>query len=307
VRLLILQSGLFSASLHVSLIALLVVSFNASPPMMLPQPQTNEDVIQAVAIQSDQVEMEIQKLKDIDNEKIKQQQENEKKLEELELQAKQAEDKRKAEEKRLAETTKKKEAEQKERKQEQLKLAEIKKQQEQTELKQKQAEDKVRLAQDARKNEEALTKKAEEDRLRNKEQEEQRLAEVKRKAEEEQKRIEREAALQAQLAEEQRQQEAAQRSQDQQLLQQTVNGIYRRVVGNFNLSGLQPGLQCVLTIRLIPGGDVVNVTIERSSGNDIFDRRAITAVQKATPLPVPQDALTFERLGLRQFNLVFKP
>jgi colicin import membrane protein len=113
--------------------------------------------------------------------------------------------------------------------------------------------------------------------------------------------------MQAELAEEKMQQEAAQKSKDQQLLQRIVFSIKRSVISNFNKSGLLKGLECVLSVRLIPGGEVINVSVSKSSGNDIFDRRALNAVQKASPLPIPEDVATFERLRLRQFSFRFRP
>ena len=113
--------------------------------------------------------------------------------------------------------------------------------------------------------------------------------------------------MKAELAEEKMQQEAAQKSKDQQLLQRIVFSIKRSVISNFNKSGLLKGLECVLSVRLIPGGEVINVSVSKSSGNDIFDRRALNAVQKASPLPIPEDVATFERLRLRQFSFRFRP
>jgi colicin import membrane protein len=103
------------------------------------------------------------------------------------------------------------------------------------------------------------------------------------------------------------QKEAAQKSRDQQLLQRIVINIKRSIVSNFNKSGLPKGLECVLSVRLIPGGVVTSVTISKPSGNDLFDQRAQTAVQKASPLPIPDDVATFERLRLRQFSFRFRP
>jgi colicin import membrane protein len=60
-------------------------------------------------------------------------------------------------------------------------------------------------------------------------------------------------------------------------------------------------------VRLVPGGEVIDVSIAKSSGDDIFDRRAVNAAQKASPLPIPDDRATFERLGLREINMTFKP
>ena len=83
--------------------------------------------------------------------------------------------------------------------------------------------------------------------------------------------------------------------------------IYHKVTGNFNKTGLPKGLECVLSVQTIPGGEVISVTLNKPSGNDIFDRRAITAVEKASPLPLPANPAIFDRLGLRKFNFRFKP
>lgn len=131
-----------------------------------------------------------------------------------------------------------------------------------------------------------------------------RLAAQKQKQDAENKRKAAEAALQKELASEQA---AEQRSRDQQLLNKIISDIYERVTSNFNKTGLPKGLSCTLRVRLIPGGDVIEVFIEKSSGNDIFDRRAITAVKKSSPFPVPSDIEIFDRLKLRDNTLPFKP
>lgn len=70
---------------------------------------------------------------------------------------------------------------------------------------------------------------------------------------------------------------------------------------------LQPNLdlQCTVLIRLASSGQVLSATISKSSGNAIFDRSAITAVYKASPLPVPHDAKVFDII--RTLSLTFKP
>jgi colicin import membrane protein len=286
-RRLILQSGLFSITLHLALLGMLVLSFDFSrKPLLLPTQTTDKDIVKAVTVESKQVEQELQKIKDAENKKLKKQQALEKKLKDLEQKTAKVERRRKTEEKRLAEAKKKQQQEQKQRVLEQQKLAQLKQKQQELEKKRK-------LEEDRKKAEEAEKKRKEEER--------------KRAAEEEQKRKAREQALKQQLAEEQRQREAAQVRQDQQMLQSIAANIYRRVVNNFNKSGLPPGLECELTVRTIPGGEVVNVSISKSSGNDIFDRRAMAAVEKASPLPLPEDAATFDRLKLRQIAFRFRP
>ena len=100
---------------------------------------------------------------------------------------------------------------------------------------------------------------------------------------------------------------AEQFSRDQQLLQNIIANIRRRIISNFNISGLPEGLEVKLLVQVIPGGEVISVTISKSSGNDLFDRRALLAVQKSSPLPIPDDVATFERLGLRRLLIPFQP
>jgi len=279
------QSGLYSFMLHGVAVGLLILSidFTAIPVI---QPQADMDIINAVAVDNEQVEQELQRIRDIETEKQLREQELERKLQELEQTAARTEAKRKAEEKRLAQLEQQKAAQKRAREEEQRKLADLKKQQEDLEKK--------------RKAEEAEQRQTEAERIRQAEIEKQRL-------EEERKHQQQEQLRQQQLAEEQRQQQEAQQQQDQQLLQSIIAQIYRRLVNNFNKSGLPAGLECVLSVRTIPGGDVVNVSINQSSGNDIFDRRAINAVQKASPLPLPADPATLDRLRLRQFTFRFRP
>ena len=67
-------------------------------------------------------------------------------------------------------------------------------------------------------------------------------------------------------------------------------------------------MEVVLRLQLIPTGEVVSVTVVKSSGNEAFDTSAINAVKKAGRFPevadVPQPV--FER-HLRSFQLVFRP
>ncbi|NKB36093.1 MAG: cell envelope integrity protein TolA [Gammaproteobacteria bacterium] len=268
-------SFILSIVLHGVLITLLIFSID-NTVRQAPQPVPQVNIVKAVSVDSKEVEKELKRLQDIEKEKEskqqKKQKELERKLKELEKKSAKATASRKAEEKKLAQLKKKKAAEKKKREEEQKKLSQLKKEQQELE-KQKKAE------------QERQAKEA---------------AEQKRKEEEDR--------LQAELAEEQKQLEAAQKSRDQQLLQNIVGKIKRSIASNFNKSGLPKGLECVLSVRLVPGGVVTSVTISKSSGSDVFDRRALVAVQKASPLPmIPEDSATFERLRLRQFAFRFKP
>ncbi len=47
------------------------------------------------------------------------------------------------------------------------------------------------------------------------------------------------------------------------------------------------GLIAIIRVNLSPSGDVLSVSVVKSSGNSFFDRSAEIAVKKASPLPVP--------------------
>ena len=66
------------------------------------------------------------------------------------------------------------------------------------------------------------------------------------------------------------------------------------------------GMQALLKVFLVPTGEVVNVTIEESSGNDAFDRSAVSAVSKSARFQVPEDSRQFER-NFREFTVLFRP
>ncbi len=66
------------------------------------------------------------------------------------------------------------------------------------------------------------------------------------------------------------------------------------------------GMQALLQVHLVPTGEVVDVHVLSSSGNDAFDRSAIQAVRKADRFQVPADSRLFERT-FRVFELLFRP
>lgn len=64
-----------------------------------------------------------------------------------------------------------------------------------------------------------------------------------------------------------------------------------------------PGLECVLLVRQVPGGEVVGVTIERCNGDAAVQRSIEAAVYKASPLPEPDNPMLFDR----NLRITFKP
>ncbi|MEX2524488.1 MAG: cell envelope integrity protein TolA [Gammaproteobacteria bacterium] len=302
---------LYSILIHAAVAGLLLFSFEF-PARTIETPQPERNIVNAVAVDEEKVQQEL--------DRIKEQEEQERRADEQRRQElKQIEQQRQNEEKRLAELKEQQKKETREREAEQQRLAELRKEQQELKEKQKREaeEERKRLEEERRRAEEekkrieeekrraeAEKKRIEEER-RQAEAEKQRLEEEKRKAEEERKRREAEEAMKKQLAEEQRRQEEAQARADQRVINEYGLRIREAIRRQFNTSGLPEGLSCVLQIRTIPGGDVVEVRVVSSSGNSIFDRRAETAVNKASPLPVPDNMRVFEKM--REIRLTFDP
>ena len=60
-----------------------------------------------------------------------------------------------------------------------------------------------------------------------------------------------------------------------------------------------------MRVRLIPGGEVLEAKIVRSSGDAVFDRSVENAVQKASPLPLPENPELLEQF--REIEFIFRP
>jgi colicin import membrane protein len=85
-------------------------------------------------------------------------------------------------------------------------------------------------------------------------------------------------------------------------IQQTVINYWSRPPSARN------GMEALLAIQLIPTGEVVSVSVLKSSGNTAFDRSAINAVEKAGSFPELQKlpSREFEKT-FRRFRLLFRP
>lgn len=64
-----------------------------------------------------------------------------------------------------------------------------------------------------------------------------------------------------------------------------------------------PGLECVVNVRQLPGGEVVGAMIGQCNGDDAVKRSIEAAVFKASPLPEPEDPTLFDR----NLRITFKP
>jgi colicin import membrane protein len=269
----------YAVLVHLMLLAVLIFSFDWTPSIR-PTTASKPAPVQAVVVDAAQLDAEVKRQKQLEEQKQREVQE---KLKRAEEQAKAAEEKRQQEDKRAAE---------------------VKRQRE--EQARKQAEEK-------RKAEVAARQKAEAEKQRKAaEAEKQRQEEAKRKAEAEKKRQEeaaRKAAeqeMQARLAAEQERMATQRRSAMQRMIDEYVLYIQEKVQRSWirpPSSGSE--LSCTVEVRLIPSGEVIDAQIVRSSGNAAFDRSVEAAVFKASPLPVPPDAEVMEQF--RSLRFEFKP
>ena len=65
----------------------------------------------------------------------------------------------------------------------------------------------------------------------------------------------------------------------------------------------QPGIECVVDVQQLPGGDVVSATVGRCNGDAAVRRSIEAAVMKASPLPEPPNPNLFQR----DLRITFKP
>ncbi|MFP5349680.1 MAG: cell envelope integrity protein TolA [Gammaproteobacteria bacterium] len=205
----------------------------------------------------------------------------------------QEEEKRQAEERRKQEEARKREAAERQRAEQARKEQEARQAEEQRRLAQKQREEaeKKRQAEAKRKQEEA-----------------QRRAEAeRRKQEEAERRRAAEESLKQQIAAEERARaEAARAARAASEADKYKALIRQKVSRNWNRpAGTKSGLKCVVRVRLVPGGEVLQAQVVRSSGDPVFDRSVENAVYKAAPLPLPPDPDIFDYF--REIEFLFNP
>lgn len=86
------------------------------------------------------------------------------------------------------------------------------------------------------------------------------------------------------------------------LIQRAVIGYWSRPPSARN------GMEVLLSVQLIPSGDVISVSVVKSSGSAAFDRSAINAVERAGSFPELKNLpiREFEK-SFRRFRLLFRP
>jgi colicin import membrane protein len=149
-------------------------------------------------------------------------------------------------------------------------------------------------------------------------------AEEQRKAAEEQRKAEERAAAQKRAAEERQKQADAQESSERQAdLQRSLAAEERAKVARSGAAlaswesqiaakitrawlrppTARPGIQCVLNVTQVPGGEVTQVSIGECNGDQAVRESIEAAVYRASPLPPPPDPALFDR----NLKINFKP
>jgi len=303
----------YSVLLHAGLVLFFVigVDWTGKPA---PMPPGESQVMNAKAVDASAIEREMQKLKAAEQAKQREaerkvaeaeqkRKQEERKLEQLKQEKQRLEQQKDTEQRKLEEQKEQAAVEKKKAEQEAKKLEEQKKaaaQKKKLEEK-KQAEEKKK-AEEAKKKAEAEKKKADEDKKKA-EAEAKREAEDARRAAEEKRKADEARALADELAAEEAElAAAAQARRDQSELARYTAAVMRQVSSNFVAPDITSGLKCTLLVRMIPGGQVVDAKVVKSSGNATFDRQAELAVRKASPLPVPDEPRLFQQMKEIQFE-----
>ncbi len=303
----------YSMLLHVLLVLIVFVGVDWTTHREAPMPAGESQVMQATAVDAGAVAREMNKLKAAETAKQRaaeqqvkesqQRQKNEEKaLEKLKVEKENLKRETAAEAQRLQAQREQLVAEKAQAVAEQKKLDEKRKA---DDLKQTLAKKQA----DAQKAQEDAKTKAVEKKKQEAADAKKKAADDKRKAEDAKKLAEskRQAAEAKALADELANEEselaaAAQGRQDQSQLARFTAAILRQVSNNFVAPDFKSGLKCTLLVRMIPGGEVVDARVVKSSGNPTFDRQAELAVRKASPLPVPDEPRLFQQMKEIQFE-----
>ena len=163
-----------------------------------------------------------------------------------------------------------------------------------------------------------LKKRQEVERKRKQEEKKKKETETKRKAEakhqeeikrqaEEKKKKEAEAKRQAEEKKKREAEEAKRQliSSCSSALVALVGEIENKVHNNWAYAGDATGLEVIISVKVTRDGEVASANEWRSSGDPIFDRSAVNALRKASPLPFPDDPRCYEHI--KEFNFIFTP
>ncbi|MBB70955.1 MAG: protein TolA [Legionellales bacterium] len=271
------KAFMIALSLHVVVLAALVVTGRFSPAPSLPAVAQSQkvDIVKGVTIDQTKVEAEVAKIKHLQAKKRADEKAYLRKLNEQAAAAKRKQTLAQQKVKQL--------------KDKQAKLAK--------ESQAKQATEKARL--DKLKQQQMK----EQQQLAKLEKEKQQAIAARKKRLEDDLRRETEAMMQQQLAQEGEQLNAVRQKQLQSQIAKYTTMINQQISQNWIVPDNSKDLSCLFLIKLAPGGMVEDVTLLKSSGDPVLDRSAQAAVYKASPLPVPNDPALFKTFREIRLNV----
>lgn len=261
---------------HAVIIGAVVFNFTSKPKTVVAHDADKiSDVIQATTVDESQIKQAQQEIERKEREKKEKQKAEEERLKKLKQD-------REKEEQRLEDLKKKQEKEKKEAERleaERKAIALEKKKAEEAEKKRKEKEQRERREREQKE----LERKAKEEAERK-----QRQQELER-IEKERQELEARRDLQRRLAEEENRLRAQQARERAATLQSKyIALIEQEVRPKITIQpGIPTNIQTQVRIRLSPTGDVLNVSILKSSGYIAYDKAVETAVYGASPLPIP--------------------
>jgi len=228
-------------------------------------------------------------------EKLRKQKEEDEARRLEEKKAAEAEKRRLAEERRAEEEQRKIEKEQRRDEEEAKRLEQekLKREEEARRLEeQKQLEERKR---------EEEVKRVEQEKLKREAEARERAAAVER--ERQQQEIQRK---QREADEARRRVEAAERAAQQKVIDDWKVRIQEKIRGRVVVpANIQGNPEARFEVVLLPGGEVLNITLKKSSGVEAYDTAVGRAIMAAQPLPVPDGDLFQE--NFRELNLKFRP
>lgn len=281
-------SFIIAVLLHIVILGMIFLSLDFSSNIKPTFSAQNTNPIQAVAVNSQEVKAEVEKLK---QEKARKHQAEINKQRKLEKLAAQAREQRKLEQQKIVQLRKQQELELQQKKAEAEKLAQLKKQQEIAKADLKKLKEKQQAQAEAQKKQLAAKAAAAKKK--------QQLAKKQAAENDLQKELDSEEKAQSAA----KAQTAAHNKQVENEVSHFMGLIQTSVENNWDKPATsQPDLHCKLLVQVTPGGQVTNVSLAQSSGDPALDRSAITAVYKAQPLPVPKDADLFDKY-FRKFTI----
>jgi len=271
--------------LHMIVVILAGWGWNAEPTLPLRKPEIKSINAQLVDIKQLQAYKEKQEA-----ERRKKQLEQQRALDEKARKERERQEQVRKEKERKEQALKDKAKKDKERKEKALKEQALKdKAKKDKERKERERAEQIRKENERKKQELAQQEKLEKERLL--------------------KQREAEAAKQALAAAVDDEDEFLQAQNDALMAQSYMGVIQQAVKRNWTRPpSARREMEVVLILQLIPTGEVISVSVLKSSGNAAFDRSAVNAVNKAHRFPELQklDIRVFD-VYFRRFNMIFRP